>query len=461
MPEIRLDDTICAIATASGEAALSIVRLSGKDAHRIADKVFRAKSGKKLSHAQAFTIHYGHIADDRIIVDECLVSVFRKPKSFTTEDMIEFSTHGGAQAAREVLKHCIKAGARLAEPGEFTRRAFLNGRIDLTQAEAVTDIIRSASERSLREAAGQLDGKLSKKINDIKNHVLKVLAHMEAYVDFPEEDHEVFTNQEFKSGLSEIRSDLEILLASFSSGKVLRDGVLCVLVGKPNVGKSALLNALLNEDRAIVTPVPGTTRDTLEEGVVWDGVSVRLVDTAGLGVPKDELDQLGMARTRQYLARADLFLWVLDSASPITDDDVEMVRAVRPKPFVAVFNKCDLPCRIDQEKIARESKPVSFVPCSALEGTGLEELKKKVTRYFLESESKTENVHLTRERHRQAVEEALAHILRAEDAFQKQSSLEFIASDLRGALRALGELVGEIYTDDLLDVIFREFCVGK
>ena len=274
MPDVRLDDTICAIATASGEAALSIVRLSGPEAFIIADKIFSARSGKDLKKAKAFTIHYGHIMDDGHPVDECLANVFRRPKSFTAEDMVEFSSHGGTQAAKKLIELCCRFGARVAEPGEFTKRAFLNGRIDLTQAEAVIDIIRARGDQSLRQAMGQLDGRLSAKLKLLKEKLLLILAHIEAHIDFPEEDHHVFTSGELKHQMDDAKNELMILLDSYRSGALIRDGLICAIVGKPNVGKSSLLNALLGQDRAMVTSIPGTTRDTLEESVNWNGATI-------------------------------------------------------------------------------------------------------------------------------------------------------------------------------------------
>ncbi len=461
MPELKIEDTICAIATASGEAALSIVRLSGPQAFSIADQIFRTKSGRILKEAKAFTIHYGHVIQSETAIDECLASVFRRPKSFTAEDTVEFSTHGGTQAARKLIELCCQNGARVAEPGEFTQRAFLNGRIDLTQAEAVIDIIRSSGEKSLKQAVRQLEGQLSERLKSFKERLLLVLAHIEAYVDFPEDDHDVFSNQKFKTEIDGLTNDLKELLDSYQSGLVIRNGLLCAIVGKPNVGKSSLLNALLGKDRAIVTHIPGTTRDTLEESVVWDGVSVRLVDTAGLGKPRDEIDQMGMDRTRKYLDQADFHLWVIDGSAPLSEEDFSIGKSVAGKPFVAAINKSDLPRKVDPKIFEEQFRSAPFVFCSAVRGNGLGEIRKKVLGHVLQREWQSENVHLTRERHQASVAEAVTHLTRAQKSFSEKASLEFLASDLRAALKSLSELIGEVYSDDLLDVVFREFCVGK
>lgn len=461
MPAIKWEDTICAIATASGEAALSIVRLSGPKAFSIADRIFRAKSGRLLKDAKAFTLHYGHVIENGEAIDECLVGVFRRPKSFTAEDMAEFSTHGGTQAAKKLIELCCESGARVAEPGEFTQRAFLNGRIDLTQAEAVIDIIRSSGEKSLKQAVRQLEGQLSERLKLFKQKLLLVLAHIEAYIDFPEDDHDVYSNRKFKTEIEELTNDLKSLLGSYESGLVIRNGLLCAIVGKPNVGKSSLLNALLGKDRAIVTHIPGTTRDTLEESIVWDGVSVRLVDTAGLGKPRDELDKMGMDRTRKYLDQADFYVWVIDGSKPLSEEDFSVGKSVAGKPFVAAVNKSDLPRQVDSNVLEKQFNSAPFVFCSAVRGSGLDEIRKKVLEHVLRREVQSENVHLTRERHHASVADAVTHLERAQKSFSEKASLEFLAGDLRTALQSLSELIGEVYSDDLLEVIFREFCIGK
>ncbi|MBI4431239.1 MAG: tRNA uridine-5-carboxymethylaminomethyl(34) synthesis GTPase MnmE [Candidatus Omnitrophica bacterium] len=461
MPEINLDDTICAIATASGEAALSIVRLSGPKAIAVADAIFRAKSGRPLAEAESFTIHYGHVYEHEFAFDECLASIFRHPRSFTKDDMIEFSMHGGTQSARKILGLCCRAGARVAEPGEFTKRAFLNGRINLTQAEAVVDIIRATSEKSLRQAVRHLQGELSDRLRTFKERLLLVLAHVEAYVDFPEEDHDVFSDERIQSEVDKLRTDLESLLHSYRSGSIIRNGILCVIVGRPNVGKSSLLNALLKHERAIVTEIPGTTRDTIEESVVWDGVAVRLVDTAGLGQARDRLDKMGMDRTRKYLNHADFYLWVADGSMPLNREDLAIGRSLLEKPHIFVVNKSDLPRRLDLKMFEREFDSTPTIACSALRGEGLDQIQRKVIECTLEAEGRSENVHLTRERHHANISEAVHHLARAARSFTEKTSLEFLAADLRSTLRSLSELIGEVYSDDILDVIFKEFCVGK
>lgn len=462
MPDVRLDDTIAAIATAQGLGAIGIVRVSGREAISIADRIFRAAGKKSLSKAESHTILFGHVVDpDGNVLDEVLVSLFRSPKSYTAEDMVEINAHGGGRVLQNILNLVLSLGARRAEPGEFTRRAFLNGRIDLAQAEAVLDLICSKTNRSVEAALRQLDGKLSGEIKQIKDALMLLYAHLEAYLDFPNEHLEVYSNAEFQNRFEAAARKLGELISSYTRGQILREGVLTVIVGRPNVGKSSLLNALLERDRAIVSEIPGTTRDVLEEAISIDGFWVRLVDTAGLGQGRDLLDEAAMERTRRYLRDGDVLLWVLDAGEGFVEEDRKIFEQFGGKKVIPIVNKCDLAQKKDFNGIKKCLESASLLFLSAKTGEGIEDLQKKIGSLILESDFHSESAVVTHERHKQALETALEALRRSQAAFLRGESLEFVILDLKTALDALRELVGEIYSEDLLDVVFAEFCIGK
>lgn len=461
MAILYADDTICAIATPLGEGGIGVVRLSGGKALETADKVFRGAGGKGLSGMDSHTIRYGHIVNrEGKALDEVMVSFFKAPRTYTREDMVEISTHGGARILRSVLEVLLQSGARHAEPGEFTKRAFLNGRLDLAQAEAVLDLIKAKTDAARDQALRQLQGEFSKEIGRLREKLLKLCAHVEAYVDFPEDDIEVYSRGEFLAQFEELAGDIQKLLKTFEQGAVLRDGILAVIVGRPNVGKSSLLNALLDRDRAIVSDMPGTTRDALEEDLEIAGVLIRIVDTAGIRSQSEGVEKIGIEKTREYMERAQFFLVVMDGSQELQDEDKKIYQEIRKKKHVLVVNKVDLSLCLTPEKLASlEPDQTCFV--SVRENRGLEDLEKKIADLALDGGLQTESAVVTKARHRIALEKAYDAILKARGAFQKQLSLEFIAFDLREALDRLGEIVGEIYTDDILDIVFREFCIGK
>ncbi|OGX04371.1 MAG: tRNA uridine-5-carboxymethylaminomethyl(34) synthesis GTPase MnmE [Omnitrophica bacterium RIFCSPLOWO2_12_FULL_50_11] len=462
MPEVHLDDTIAAISTPPGEGGIGIVRLSGPDAVTIVSRMFRSANGTDLMNAKSHTVHFGTICDRQSrIVDQALVSIFRAPKSYTAEEAAEISAHGGRRVLQRILGLALSYGARQAEPGEFTRRAFLNGRMDLAQAEAVLDLIRARTDRSLDVAVKQLRGKLSQEVKAIKDELMTVYVHLEAYLDFPDEHLEVYSNKDFLQKLQQAADQLSALIASYSKGEILREGALVVIVGHPNAGKSSLLNALLDRDRAIVSEIPGTTRDVLEESIELDGLWIRIVDTAGLGRSQDPLDRAGMERTKRYVCEGDLFLWMLDGSLGFLDEDQEIFEVLKDKKVIAVVNKIDLPEQKRLNVLEYIVPQESIVSISAKTRAGIGQLEKKIKTTVLDEELGEESVLITRLRHKRALEASLDALEKSRSSLERRESLELVTFDLKQALDALREFVGEIYSEDLLDLIFNEFCIGK
>ena len=455
---IDLEDTIAAISTAQGEGAIGIVRISGKEAVKIADLVFKSKKGKSPSGFRSFATHYGYVYNKAVVVDEALLTLMRSPKSYTKEDMVEINCHGGIITLRNTLELVLDSGARLAEPGEFTKRAFLNGRLDLAQAEAVLDIVRSKTEASLRMALGQLSGRLSSRLNDIKERLLAALASIEASIDFPEEDIEIISESDTKGRLKIVKDNLAKLLESAQGGIILREGLTSVICGKPNVGKSSLLNALLQRDRAIVTHVPGTTRDAIEDLANINGIPFKLVDTAGIAPTEDLVEREGILKSRERIEQADLILMVLDASAEMTDEDRILLSDTKGKPRILVINKADLPRKID----LRTLEGNVLVSVSAKEADGIDALKKAMERAVWSGRAAApESGSITNLRQEQALKNASDAVDRAGEAVEKGFSPELIAIELREALDSIGEITGEIVTDDILERVFSQFCIGK
>jgi tRNA modification GTPase len=459
----KQNDTICAISTPLGEGGIAIVRLSGSRSIPIADSLFRAPSKKKLSDALSHTIHYGHIFRHEVMLDEVLVSVFKAPRTYTAEDMVEINAHGGIVITRAILDALIEAGARLAEPGEFTKRAFLNGRIDLLQAESVIDVITAQSELSAKAALQQLEGYLSRALKHIREQLVTVRAHVESFVDFPEEGDQLYSDSKIKEGLSAVITELKRLADSYKNGEVIRAGVHTVFVGRPNVGKSSLLNVLLKRDRAIVSDFPGTTRDALEELIEIDGVLFRLVDTAGIMIsPQHTLDYLSIEKTRQQYEKGDLIIVVFDAASPLGDEDKKIIAAIKDKKCLVVCNKTDQGVLLDSSVIAEE---FGYAPevlyLSVVTKKGVEELEHALGKAVLTTTSMLGETLVTRLRQKQAIESAYKSLLQALRGLDDKKGIELVAYDLQAAIRAIKELIGEVYSDEVLNVIFSEFCIGK
>ncbi len=461
---MNLDDTIAAIATPLGEGGLAVLRISGPEALAIADKIFVGKT--KPSSAPTHTIHFGKIVRDGKTLDEALLAVLRAPRTFTREDTVEISCHGGILPAKLVLDAILANGARLAEPGEFTRRAFLNGRIDLAQAEAVADLIHSRTELALAAANEQLAGKLSQRINRLRDDLLHILAHVEAHIDFPDEDIAPDTREKLLKRLEDGVAFITELLRTANEGQILRRGIRAAIVGRPNTGKSSLLNQLLGRDRAIVSHIPGTTRDTIEETANVRGIPVVFIDTAGLREAGDEIEIEGIRRSRQSLAQAELILHVLDAAQPLTRDDENYFAEFAGKKRIFVRNKIDLPAqwqwppKFDAAPNGLPSAPPVDVSC--VTGQGIESLKDAIKEMIWSGEVKAEMLQvMINSRHQDALTRARAAAVRSVDALRGNATLELVALDLRIAVGAVGEIVGKTTTEDLLDSIFSQFCIGK
>lgn len=462
-------DTIAAIATAVGEGGVSIIRISGDKALKVISSVFQGKNGRNLEDIKPYTMRYGHIIEKNIeskdkelieIVDEVLVSFMKGPKSFTAEDTIEINCHGGTVATNRVLKEVLKNGARLAEPGEFTKRAFLNGRIDLSQAEAVIDIINAKTELSMKSALLQSEGKISKEINSIRNKLLEIIAHIEATVDFPEEDLESMTAEKVSIDLNNIKLYIDTLIDSADEGKIIREGLNTVIVGKPNVGKSSLLNALLMENRAIVTDLPGTTRDVIEEFINIDGIPVKIIDTAGIRETEDIIEIIGVQKSLQKIESADLIILMLDLSRELDSEDKEIIQYMKNKKYIVLLNKNDLNSKINRNEIEKLNSDF-IIETSTITGSGIDKLKKCITELFFRGEIKNKDMIITNARHKDALIKANESLKMALNALEFTLAIDLASIDIRNAWSNLGEISGETVKEDIIDKIFAEFCLGK
>ncbi|HYG24537.1 MAG TPA: tRNA uridine-5-carboxymethylaminomethyl(34) synthesis GTPase MnmE [Verrucomicrobiae bacterium] len=457
---IAINDTIAAIATPLGEGGLAVIRISGNNAIAVAESCFTpvGKGSGKLSSAATHTLHYGRISRSGEVVDEVLAAVMRAPRTFTCEDVVEITCHGGVVPAKAVLDTVLQAGARLAHPGEFTRRAFLNGRIDLAQAEAVADIIHARTDLALRAANEQLAGKLSGRINMLRDDLVKTLAHVEAHIDFPEEDIAPETRDQLLSRLSRGVEFIDELLKTADEGQILRRGIRAAIIGRPNAGKSSLLNQLLGHERAIVSPIPGTTRDTIEETANIRGLPVIFVDTAGLREARDQIEVEGIRRSRHMADVADLVLHVIDQSEPLTESDRALLADFAGKKRVVVRNKTDLPAQLQLPGLI-EAEAISV--CS-VSGKGVEQLKDAMTRLVWSGGVGGEMSQvMINSRHQDALARSRSALCRTIEALSAGDTLELAAMDLRIAVNAIGEIVGKTTTEDLLDMIFSQFCIGK
>lgn len=453
-------ETIAAIATPLGEGGLAIIRISGPSALSIADRCFTpgGRSALLPSRAPSHTIHFGHIVKQGQILDEVLLSVMRAPRTFTREDSVEITCHGGVLPAKLVLDAVLESGARLATPGEFTRRAFLNGRIDLAQAEAVADLIHSRTELALRAANEQLAGKLSRRINELRDDLLRALAHVEAHIDFPEEDISPATRGQLTGRMQDGLHFMDELLRTADEGQLLRRGIRAAIIGRPNAGKSSLLNLLLGHNRAIVSAIPGTTRDTIEETANIRGLPVIFIDTAGLRDAGDEIEMEGIRRSRQSLDRAEFVLHVFDASEPLTPADEKFLEELSGKKRILVRNKIDLPVRLELPVLEQ----TSAVDVCCLTGQGLETLKEAIKSLAWSGKIGAEMLEvMINSRHQEALQRARSATVRTLEALQADKPLELVALDLRIAVSAVGEIVGKTTTEDLLDMIFSQFCIGK
>ena len=454
-------DTIAAIATSIGEGGISIIRVSGDKSIDIVDGIFIGKNSRNLQDIKSYTMRYGHIIDKSgSRLDEVIISYMKGPKSFTAEDTIEINCHGGVVGTNRILQEIIRAGARMAEPGEFTKRAFLNGRIDLSQAEAVIDIIRAKTELSMKSALLQSEGSISREIKIIRNKLLSVIANIEVTVDYPEEDIEEVTAGEVSSDVTSIINEIDILLSTADEGKILREGLSTVIVGKPNVGKSSLLNALLKEKRAIVTDVPGTTRDAIEEYISIEGIPVKIVDTAGIRETEDIVEKIGVQTSKDKINEADLVILILDSSMKLTHEDREIIKYIKEKKYIVLLNKSDLGGKIERGELqSLKSKYITNI--SVKTGEGLSQVKEHIKDLFFNGEIKTEGVFVTNNRHKQALIRAKENLESSLNALEYTLAIDLASIDIRSAWMNLGEITGEALEEDIIHKIFSEFCLGK
>lgn len=458
-----ISDTITAISTPLGEGGIAVIRISGPESVELADQVFTPRG--KLAKAATHTVHYGHIKDpdteERI--EEVLATVMRAPRSFTMEDVVEISCHGGLVSVKRVLDLLLRKGARLAEPGEFTKRAFLNGRIDLTQAEAVIDLIRAKSDRAFEIAMKQSEGMLSQQVKQLRHQLVELMAHIEVNIDYPEHDVEEMTNAFITDKCKLALQEMERLLKAADEGKIIREGIVTAIIGRPNVGKSSLLNALARENKAIVTDIPGTTRDVIEEYVTMNGIPLKLLDTAGIRETTDLVEQIGVERSRSVLQGADLILLVLNVNDELHEDELVLLEELKSRNVIVILNKTDLPQAMKEEDIRFAVPEDRVVRMSVLENEGMDALEKAITGIFFSGslESDVEQTYVSNVRHIHLLKQAQSSIIEAMEATSRFIPIDLIQIDIRNAWEALGEMIGDSVGESLIDQIFSQFCLGK
>lgn len=450
--------TIAAISTAPGIGGIGIVRMSGKECFDILDKFFKPISDKPI---KGYSIKYGKIYDNNEVVDEVLVSYFIGPKSYTTENMCEINSHGGIVVMREILELCLKNGAELAKPGEFTKRAFLNGRIDLSQAESVIDIINAKSNREALEGMKQLEGFLAEEINKIKKELLKLMANIEVSIDYPEYDTPEVIEEEILKTIENSINKLNKLEKSFDNGKLIKEGIKTAIIGRPNAGKSSLLNAILKEERAIVTEYEGTTRDTIEEYVNINGITLKLIDTAGIRTTQNEIEKIGIEKSKKMAKEADLVIYIIDASKDLNEDDEEILNIVTPKKTIIILNKLDLVPKIDKKtEIIKNFENV--IKISALKKEGIDDLYNKITELFnLDVINIDNEIVITNERHKKIIKDAIINLNKSKEALKNNMPIDIIAIGLKDVLTNLGEITGEEASEEIINEIFSRFCLGK
>ncbi len=457
-----IDDTISAIATAPGEGGIGIIRLSGNKSIEIANKIFKPFYKNSIDDYSNRTLIYGNIFDGDSIIDEVLLAFMKGPNSYTAEDVIEINCHGGFISVKKILELTLKNGARLAEPGEFTKRAFLNGRIDLSQAEAVIDIINAKTEQSHIIAQNQLEGNLSKKIKKLRFKLTEVLAQVEVAIDYPEEDIEFITYKELIEKTECIQKEIINMYKTADTGKIFREGLKTAILGKPNVGKSSLMNSILGENRAIVTDIPGTTRDIIEEFVNIKGIPLKIVDTAGIRDTDDIVEKIGVEKSKLHLKSSDLNLVVIDTSRELDDEDIEILQSIDKSKTIGILNKIDLKSKVDLKTIEKYIDEKNIISISALKNQGLELIHDRIEDMVFSGEiSNTSDIMITNSRHKDAIYKAMTSINDALDSLAQQMSYDFIEVDLKDAWSALGYINGDTVSEDLLDTIFSNFCIGK
>ncbi|GAB2537034.1 tRNA uridine-5-carboxymethylaminomethyl(34) synthesis GTPase MnmE [Gracilibacillus alcaliphilus] len=455
-------DTIAAISTPIGEGAIAIVRLSGEEALAISNQLF---VGKDLTQVDSHTIHYGKMADPSSgeMIEEVMVTVMRAPKTFTKEDVVEINCHGGLASVNRLLEHVLSQGARLAEPGEFTKRAFLNGRIDLSQAEAVMDLIRAKTDKAMNVALKQLDGKLSKLVQDLRQKLIETVAHVEVNIDYPEyDDVEEMSHQMLRERTDEVYQEVERLLSMAKQGKILREGISTAIIGRPNVGKSSLLNAFVQETKAIVTDIPGTTRDIIEEYVNVRGVPLRLVDTAGIRETEDIVERIGVERSHKALKESDLILLVLNYGEPLSEEDRNLFKAAAGLEYIVIVNKTDLEPQLDIEEVQRLAGGQRVITTALIEDKGMDALEAAIADTFFAGELDTGDLtYVSNVRHIQLLRQTLLALDDAREAMEAGMPIDLVQIDVTRAWELLGEIVGDTVQESLIDQLFSQFCLGK
>ncbi|EIT86122.1 tRNA modification GTPase TrmE [Fictibacillus macauensis ZFHKF-1] len=455
-------DTIAAISTPMGEGAIAIVRLSGEQAVTIADSIYKGK--QSLCDVTTHTIHYGKLMDPATdeAVEEVMMSVMRAPRTFTREDVVEINCHGGLVSVNRVLQLVLREGARLAEPGEFTKRAFLNGRIDLSQAEAVMDLIRAKTDRAMNVALNQMEGRLSKLVSSLRQTLLETIAHVEVNIDYPEYDAEEMTHQLLQEKLHEVKNEVATLLTTAQQGKILREGLSTAIIGRPNVGKSSLMNALVQENKAIVTDVAGTTRDVIEEYVNVRGVPLRLVDTAGIRETEDIVERIGVEKSRKVLKEADLILLVLNNNERLTQEDENLLAAVKGLNAIIIINKTDLESHIDRDRLQQLSDNHPIITVSLLQEEGVDRLEEGIAKLFFAGGMEAQDMtYVSNSRHIALLQQASGSIEEALHGIEASLPIDMIQIDITRAWEILGEIVGDTVSESLIDQLFSQFCLGK
>lgn len=460
-------DTIAAIATAMSNSGIGVIRISGEDAVEIADKIYRSKNGKKkLSNQKTHTIHYGYIYDEDFLIDEVMVLIMRAPHSFTAEDTIEIDCHGGMLVMNKILETVLKNGARVAEPGEFTKRAFLNGRIDLTKAEAVMDLIESQNDYALKSSIDQLKGSVYEKITSFRNIIIHEIAFIESALDDPEHISLDGYPDELMKTIDLLLDEMNRMLISFQNGKVLKEGIKTVILGKPNAGKSSLLNKLLGEEKAIVTEIAGTTRDVLEQYINLDGIGIHIIDTAGIRETEDIVEKIGVDRAMKQAQEADLILYVVDSSKPLNEDDYSIMELMSSKKFIILLNKSDLNTVVsveDLEKICKNDKEhYVIIQTSMKDETGIDQLEDAIKKYFISGKIDfNHEANITNIRHKEALSDAYESLKLVKNSIEDEMPEDFLSIDLMNAYSSLGKIIGQEVEDDLVNEIFSKFCMGK
>ena len=460
-------DTIAAIATAMSNSGIGVIRISGEDAVKIADKIYRSKNGKKkLSNQKTHTIHYGYIFDEDFLIDEVMVLIMRAPHSFTAEDTIEIDCHGGMLVMNKILETVLKNGARVAEPGEFTKRAFLNGRIDLTKAEAVMDLIESQNDYALKSSIDQLKGSVYEKITSFRNIIIHEIAFIESALDDPEHISLDGYPDELMKTIDLLLDEMNRMLISFQNGKVLKEGIKTVILGKPNAGKSSLLNKLLGEEKAIVTEIAGTTRDVLEQYINLDGIGIHIIDTAGIRETDDIVEKIGVDRAMKQAQEADLILYVVDSSKPLDEDDYSIMELMSSKKFIILLNKSDLNTVVsveDLENLCKDDKDhYVIIQTSMKDETGIDQLEDAIKKYFISGKIDfNHEANITNIRHKEALSDAYESLKLVKKSIKDEMPEDFLSIDLMNAYSSLGKIIGQEVEDDLVNEIFSKFCMGK